>query len=109
MNPDMNPEMSTGARVTLYSKPGCHLCDDARRVIEQVGAFGQQSLAVGDRLPRLRMQAAVGERVGRHVDDAHDPRYVQVDAKPGGLPVHGAQPLWRRKTKNGAVAPSSLI
>jgi hypothetical protein len=24
------------ARVTLFSKPGCHLCDDARVVIEQV-------------------------------------------------------------------------
>jgi len=24
------------ARITLYSKPGCHLCDDARRVIEVV-------------------------------------------------------------------------
>jgi glutaredoxin len=23
-------------RVTLYSRPGCHLCDDARAVIEQV-------------------------------------------------------------------------
>ena len=22
--------------VTLYGKPGCHLCDDARRVIDQV-------------------------------------------------------------------------
>lgn len=26
------------ARVTLYSKPGCHLCDDARAVIETVCA-----------------------------------------------------------------------
>ena len=26
------------ARVTLYSKPGCHLCDDARAVVEQVCA-----------------------------------------------------------------------
>ncbi|MBO9522465.1 MAG: glutaredoxin family protein [Nocardioidaceae bacterium] len=26
------------ARVTLYSKPGCHLCDDARAVIERVCA-----------------------------------------------------------------------
>ncbi|MFL6022862.1 MAG: glutaredoxin family protein [Marmoricola sp.] len=25
-------------RVLLYSKPGCHLCDDARAVIEQVCA-----------------------------------------------------------------------
>jgi len=26
------------SRVTLYSKPGCHLCDDARTVIERVCA-----------------------------------------------------------------------
>ena len=24
------------ARVTLYSKPGCHLCEDARLVVEEV-------------------------------------------------------------------------
>ena len=28
----------TGARVTLYSRPGCHLCDDARVVVERVCA-----------------------------------------------------------------------
>ncbi|MDN4171766.1 glutaredoxin family protein [Nocardioides sp. SOB77] len=27
-----------GPRVTLYSKPGCHLCDDARLVVERVCA-----------------------------------------------------------------------
>jgi glutaredoxin len=26
----------TAARVTLYSRPGCHLCDDARAVIAAV-------------------------------------------------------------------------
>jgi glutaredoxin len=26
------------ARVTLYGKPGCHLCDDARTVVERVCA-----------------------------------------------------------------------
>ena len=26
------------ARVTLYSRPGCHLCDDVRVLIEQVCA-----------------------------------------------------------------------
>ena len=30
--------MTGPARVTLYSRPGCHLCDDARTVIEQVCA-----------------------------------------------------------------------
>jgi glutaredoxin len=24
-------------RVTLYSRPGCHLCDDARAVLDAVG------------------------------------------------------------------------
>lgn len=28
----------SGARVTLYTRPGCHLCDDARLVVEQVCA-----------------------------------------------------------------------
>ena len=28
----------TTPRVRLYAKPGCHLCDDARAVIEQVCA-----------------------------------------------------------------------
>ncbi|CAI9400107.1 glutaredoxin family protein [Nocardioides sp. T2.26MG-1] len=28
----------TGPRVTLYSRPGCHLCDVAREVIERVCA-----------------------------------------------------------------------
>jgi hypothetical protein len=27
-----------GARVTRYSRPGCHLCDDARVVVERVCA-----------------------------------------------------------------------
>jgi glutaredoxin len=26
------------SRVTLYSRPGCHLCDDARAVVERVCA-----------------------------------------------------------------------
>lgn len=30
--------MEDDARITLLSKPGCHLCDDARVVIEKVAA-----------------------------------------------------------------------
>ena len=33
----MNTPMRN-ARVRLYSKPGCHLCDDARAVVERVCA-----------------------------------------------------------------------
>ena len=35
----MNTELGeTPPRVVLYGKPGCHLCDDARAVIEAVCA-----------------------------------------------------------------------
>jgi glutaredoxin len=30
--------MASGERITLLAKPGCHLCDDARTVIERVAA-----------------------------------------------------------------------
>lgn len=30
--------LAEGARVLLYGKPGCHLCDDAREVIARVCA-----------------------------------------------------------------------
>jgi glutaredoxin len=33
----------TAARVTLYSRAGCHLCDDARAVIEDVCAELRES------------------------------------------------------------------
>lgn len=36
------------ARVTLYSRPGCHLCDDARAVIEKVCADLGESCAEVD-------------------------------------------------------------
>ena len=29
--------MSAPATVTLYGRPGCHLCDDARAVLERIG------------------------------------------------------------------------
>src|SRR5215813_14557862 len=31
------PPMSQKRRVTIYSKPGCHLCDEAKEVIRQAG------------------------------------------------------------------------
>jgi glutaredoxin len=36
------------ARVVLYTKPGCHLCEDARRVVEKVCAELGESFDVVD-------------------------------------------------------------
>jgi hypothetical protein len=46
------------ARVTLYSRPGCHLCDDARTVVERVcadlgEAFEELSIDGDPELQRL--------------------------------------------------------
>lgn len=46
----------TGPRVTLYSRPGCHLCDVAREVIERVCADlgeGYAEVSIDDD-PQLR-------------------------------------------------------
>lgn len=42
------------ARVTLYSREGCHLCDEARRVIEQVCA------ELGESFTEVDVDEAVG-------------------------------------------------
>ena len=46
----------TAPRVTLYSRPGCHLCDVAREVVERVCAeLGEQYVEVCvDDDPELR-------------------------------------------------------
>lgn len=37
--------------LTLYSRPGCHLCDDARVVLERVGEpFDEVDITTDDRL-----------------------------------------------------------
>ena len=48
------------ARVTLYSRPGCHLCDDARATIARVCAdLGEEYVEVSiDDDPALRERYA---------------------------------------------------
>jgi hypothetical protein len=73
--------------VTLYGKPGCHLCDDAREVVERVRAahpFELRQLDVsldpglhreyGERIPVLELD---GEELFEfHVDEAELVRRV---------------------------------
>jgi glutaredoxin len=73
--------------VTLYGKPGCHLCDDAREVVERVRAdhpfeLRQVDVSVdpglhreyGERIPVLELD---GEELFEfHVDEAELVRRV---------------------------------
>jgi glutaredoxin len=51
------------ARVTLYTKPGCHLCDDARMVVEQVCAELGEEYAEVDILTSDALRERFGEEI----------------------------------------------
>ena len=83
----------TSPRITLYSRPGCHLCDDARSVIVRVCAdLGEEYVEVSiDDDPALR--ARIGEvrvpieelkRRRILVDRDEDGYLLQIFTKPLG-------------------------
>jgi len=50
-------------RVTLYGKPGCHLCDDARTVVARVRAEHPFELREVDVSLDPELHRAYGERI----------------------------------------------
>jgi glutaredoxin len=45
------------SRLVLYSRPGCHLCDDARAVLLRVGApFAEIDIETDDALHALLLE-----------------------------------------------------
>ena len=66
-------------RITLYSRPGCHLCDDARAVIERVCAdLGEEYVEVSiDDDPQL--QERFGEEIPVTFVDGRQHYYWRVD------------------------------
>jgi glutaredoxin len=70
------------ARVRLYSKPGCHLCDDARSVIEQVCAelgesFDEVDITAGPDADEL--MATYGEEIPVTFVDGAQHDFWRVD------------------------------
>ena len=71
------------ARVRLYAKPGCHLCDDARAVIEQVCAelgerYEEVDITVGADSERLMRE--YGEEIPVTFVDGRQHDFWRVDA-----------------------------
>jgi glutaredoxin len=71
------------ARVRLYSKPGCHLCDDARAVISQVCAelgesFEEVDITAGPQSDEL--VRAYGEEIPVTFVDGEQHDFWRVDA-----------------------------
>jgi glutaredoxin len=68
------------ARVTLYTKPGCHLCDDARAVIEAVCADLGESFDEVDITGSAELMTRYGEEIPVTFVDGRQHDYWRVDA-----------------------------
>ncbi|RYE75283.1 MAG: glutaredoxin family protein [Myxococcales bacterium] len=67
------------ARVTLFSRPGCHLCDDARAIIEQVCAEVGTSYAEVDITTDEALFAAYAEQIPVTLVDGERHDFWRVD------------------------------
>ena len=67
------------ARITLYSKPGCHLCDDARTVIERVCAELGTAYDDVDITTSAELMDAYGEQIPVTFVDGRQHDFWRVD------------------------------
>jgi glutaredoxin len=67
------------SRVLLYSKPGCHLCDDARVVIERVCAEVGTSFAEVDITTDPALMKSYGEQIPVTFVDGAQHDFWRVD------------------------------
>ena len=72
--------MAEASRVRLFSKPGCHLCDDARLVIDEVcGSLGESYDEV-DITTDAALMAEYGEQIPVTFVDGRQHDFWRVDA-----------------------------
>lgn len=55
--------MGDRPHVIFYTKPGCHLCDEARREIERAGCTGQFTFAEVNILSNPELQRRYGTEI----------------------------------------------
>jgi len=69
------------ARVTLYSKPGCHLCDDAREVISAVCAEAGATWTEVDITQDAELNQRYWEQIPVTLVDGRQHDFWRVDAR----------------------------
>jgi glutaredoxin len=69
-------ELTGGAvRITLITRTGCHLCDDAKAVLERMGVAWTERLLDGD----LELESEYGDRVPVVLLDGREHGYWRVE------------------------------
>jgi glutaredoxin len=71
----------TAPRVTLYGKPGCHLCDDARAVVEAVCEELGQSFEEVSILDDPALVERFGEEIPVTFVDGRQISFWRIDAE----------------------------
>jgi glutaredoxin len=76
----VDPAARSAHRVTLLTRPGCHLCDDARAVVEQVTAelgvtYEERDITADETLLRT-----YGEQIPVTLVDGRQHDFWRVDA-----------------------------
>jgi glutaredoxin len=66
-------------RVTLYSKPGCHLCDEARSVVERVCTDLGTTYDEVDITSSSELMSAYGEQIPVTFVDGRQHDFWRVD------------------------------
>jgi glutaredoxin len=69
------------ARVTFYSKPGCHLCDDAREVVQRVCADVGTDFEEVDITASPELMDAYGEQIPVTLVDGRQHDFWRVDER----------------------------
>lgn len=69
----------TAPRVTLYGKPGCHLCDDARAVVERVCADLGESYDEISILDDPELMERFGEEIPVTLVDGRQVSFWRID------------------------------
>ncbi len=66
-------------RITLYTKPGCHLCDEARAVVERVSAEVGTSYDEVDISTSIELMSAYGDQIPVTFVDGRQHDFWRVD------------------------------
>jgi glutaredoxin len=69
------------ARVTLYSRPGCHLCDDAREIVARVCADVGTAYDEVDVTTDPDLQRRYGEQIPVTLVDGEQHDFWRVDER----------------------------
>jgi glutaredoxin len=70
------PANDVQPRIVLYTRPGCHLCDEAKLALDKIGEPWREINVAGD----IELEREYGERLPVIMLDGKEHGYFRVEA-----------------------------